>query len=78
MQANLCFPDALTEELIGRLGRMPRLQCVITLKPLPASAQPSDSHCRLQLQAVRRVRMTWDDTAKVYLYGCGSQGKSKD
>ena len=70
---NLCFPDSLTATLLAALARMPGLRCIITIKKLhqpDLDGLPSSATCQLQLIQVHRVKMTWDDAAKMYFYGC--------
>ena len=70
---NLCFPDSLTATLLSMLARRPGLRCIITIKKLPQAeldGWAASASCQLQLVKVQRVKMTWDDAAKMFFYGC--------
>ncbi|KAL1528843.1 hypothetical protein AB1Y20_010166 [Prymnesium parvum] len=68
--ANLCFPEELTSKILTVLARAPGLRSIISLKNLPLFNWPSNATCQLQLMSVRRMRMTWDDAARMYFYAC--------
>ena len=77
--SNLCFSPELNRRFMGILEALPALRCVGTLRRLPQAdgeahegrdGGAGGARCQLHFSHALRVRMSWDDRARLYIYCC--------